>query len=77
MATAASPAETVAYRSELLASLRLFVERCPTCDGTVEFGTDVVESCCRSYDVVAATCGACDARLFETPYTEAIHGAAD
>ncbi|WP_435349533.1 hypothetical protein [Haloarchaeobius sp. HRN-SO-5] len=48
----------VAYRSELLAGLRLFLDACPTCGGAVVFGTDVVESCCRSYDVVAATCEA-------------------
>ncbi|WP_281193554.1 hypothetical protein [Halorubrum sp. F4] len=54
-----------AGRSELLGSLRLFVETCPTCDGSVTLDTTVVESCCRTYDVLAATCDACDARLFE------------
>ncbi|WP_256300416.1 hypothetical protein [Haloarchaeobius salinus] len=62
----------VAYRSELLAGLRLFLDRCPTCDGDVTFGTDVVESCCRSYDVVAANCSGCDARLFELPFDESM-----
>lgn len=62
----------VAYRSELLAGLRLFLTRCPTCEGDVAFGTEVVESCCRSYDVVAATCEGCDARLFEVPYDESM-----
>jgi len=56
---------STARRSELLGSLRLFVERCPTCDGTVTLGTTVVESCCRQYDVLAATCDDCGARLFE------------
>ncbi len=56
---------STARRSELLGSLRLFVERCPTCDGTVTLGTTVVESCCRRYDVLAATCDDCGARLFE------------
>jgi hypothetical protein len=65
----------VAYRSELLAGLRLFLDRCPTCDGDVSFGTDVVESCCRSYDVVAANCGDCDARLFEVPLDESMRTA--
>ncbi|MFC4405848.1 hypothetical protein [Haloarchaeobius iranensis] len=62
----------VAYRSELLAGLRLFLDRCPTCGGDVAFGTDVVESCCRSYDVVAANCVDCDARLFEVPLDESM-----
>ncbi|WP_257299950.1 hypothetical protein [Haloarchaeobius sp. FL176] len=65
----------VAYRSELLAGLRLFLDRCPTCDGDVAFGTDVVESCCRSYDVVAANCVDCDARLFEVPLDESMAAA--
>ncbi|GAA0506210.1 hypothetical protein SAMN04488066_101140 [Halorubrum aquaticum] len=56
---------STARRSELLGSLRLFVETCPTCDGDVTLGTTVVESCCRQYDVLAATCEACGARLFE------------
>lgn len=55
----------IARRSELLGTLRLFLETCPTCDGRVTLGTTVVESCCRTYDVLAATCDACDARLFE------------
>ena len=54
-----------AHRSELLGNLRLFVEACPTCDGTVTLDTTVVESCCRQYDVLAATCEDCGARLFE------------
>ncbi|WP_256412683.1 hypothetical protein [Halorubrum rubrum] len=56
---------STARRSELLGSLRLFVETCPTCDGAVTLDTTVVESCCRTYDVLAATCEACGARLFE------------
>lgn len=56
---------STARRSELLGSLRLFIETCPTCDGSVTLDTTVVESCCRTYDVLAATCDACDARLFE------------
>ncbi|TYT63838.1 hypothetical protein [Natrialba swarupiae] len=55
----------VAVRADLLAVLRLFLERCPTCDGDVMLSQDVVESCCRRRDVAAATCRDCDARLFE------------
>ncbi|MEF8851175.1 MAG: hypothetical protein V5A28_01975 [Haloarculaceae archaeon] len=57
-------------QSELAVGLRLFLEVCPACEGTVSFGTDTVESCCREVEVAAATCEACGARLFEVP-TEA------
>ncbi|AQL41453.1 hypothetical protein BV210_01415 [Halorientalis sp. IM1011] len=56
---------SAAGRGQLLAGLRLFVERCPACDGQVRFGQEVVESCCRTVDVVAVTCEDCEARLFE------------
>ena len=54
-----------ASRGKLLSALRLFVETCPVCGGPVELGEETVGSCCRSYDVVAVTCGDCDARLLE------------
>jgi hypothetical protein len=53
------------YRSSVLAALRLFVERCPACHGRVELGDEVVESCCRSWHVVAATCADCGSRVLE------------
>ncbi|MFB6163699.1 MAG: hypothetical protein ABEJ31_00915 [Haloarculaceae archaeon] len=65
-----------AARGQLLAGLRLFIEECPDCGGAVEFGQDVVESCCRTRDVVAVTCRACDARLFEVDATQELLGAA-
>jgi hypothetical protein len=52
-------------RTRVLASLRVFLERCPTCDGTLELGTETVSSCCSSRDVVAMACADCDARLLE------------
>jgi len=52
-------------RSGVLGALRLFVERCPTCEGPVQLEERVVESCCSSYEVVAGRCTACTARLFE------------
>lgn len=55
----------LAARSEVLGALRLFAERCPTCEGEVVFEQEAVDSCCRSYDVVAATCTACNDRLLE------------
>jgi hypothetical protein len=58
----ALPADT---RSSLLGALRLCLDTCPACDGTVSLGTSTAESCCRTYEVLAATCDGCDARLFE------------
>jgi len=49
----------------LLNGARVFLERCPTCDGPVGFEEETVESCCRSMDVVALSCESCDARLLE------------
>jgi len=57
-------------RGQLLAGLRLFIEECPDCGGVVRFGQEIVESCCRSHQVVAVTCEDCDARLFEIEASE-------
>jgi len=59
-----------ATRSELLGSLRIFLEDCPTCDGSVTLEPTVVESCCMEYEVLAATCDDCGTRLFEAPVGE-------
>lgn len=53
-------------KAEILGVLRLFLDRCPTCDGGISLSQGVVESCCQSRDVVAATCDECNARVFET-----------
>ncbi|MFU8866600.1 hypothetical protein [Natronococcus sp.] len=57
-------------RGELLNSLRLFLETCPTSGGEVVMGEETVESCCRSHDVIAVTCAETDERLFEYPVSE-------
>jgi len=57
-------------RSQLLGGLRIFLDTCPVCEGPVSAGMETVESCCRSHDVVAANCEACDARLLEVAYQE-------
>lgn len=56
----------VGQRGRLLNGLRLFIDRCPTCDGTPDFGTETVESCCTTHEVAAVECEDCGARLFET-----------
>jgi hypothetical protein len=62
---------SLAHRSEVLGGLRLCLDRCPACGGAVTVHQDVVESCCRSKDVIAATCEECDARLFEADFDRA------
>jgi hypothetical protein len=57
---------TLRERSQLLNGLRLFLDTCPTCGGTPEFGTDTVESCCSMHEVAAVSCEDCGARLFES-----------
>jgi hypothetical protein len=61
-------------RSAVLRGLRIFAESCPLCDGTVDLGEETVESCCRSYDVVAVACSDCDSRLFEQRLAETTAG---
>jgi len=55
-----------AARGRTLSAIRACLDSCPTCGGTIRLGTETVSSCCRAYEVVAATCADCDARLFET-----------
>ncbi|MCG1003752.1 MULTISPECIES: hypothetical protein [Halobacterium] len=59
-----------AERTQLLAGLRLWLDRCSVCDGRVELGEETVESCCRSVPVVAASCTSCGERIFEAPLPE-------
>lgn len=58
--------------AHVLMSLRIFIEECPDCDGSVQVEEEVVESCCRSYDVIASACQDCDARLFEMEWDETV-----
>lgn len=54
-----------AERTKLLGGLRLWLDQCSVCDGYVELSEDTVESCCRSVEVVEASCTSCGARIFE------------
>jgi len=56
-------------RLELVGALRLWLDRCPSCAGSVSLDEETVESCCRSVDVVAATCEDCETRLFEARFS--------
>lgn len=57
-------------RSQLLGGLRVFLDSCPDCEGPVDLGTETVGSCCNTYDILAANCEACDARLLEIRHPE-------
>jgi hypothetical protein len=65
------------FRSEVLGGLRLMLDRCPSCGGAVDLRQDVVESCCRTYDVLAVECLDCGARLLEMDWNPEAFGEAD
>lgn len=54
-----------AQKGQLLNSLRMFLETCPTTGGGIQMGEEVVESCCSSHKVFAVTCEDTGERLFE------------
>lgn len=54
-----------ADRGRVLSGLRVFLDACPECGGSVRFGEETVQSCCRSREVVAVTCEGCGDRLLE------------
>jgi hypothetical protein len=66
----------IGARSQLLGGLRIFIDECPDCGGPVVASREVVESCCRSHEVVAANCEECGSRLLELPYEEPTEGGA-
>lgn len=53
-------------RTEVAGSLRLWLERCPNCEGAVTMDQETVQSCCHERQVLAATCDDCGIRLFES-----------
>ncbi|MFB6155518.1 MAG: hypothetical protein ABEJ22_06450 [Haloferacaceae archaeon] len=54
-----------AQRLAIGRALRSFLEVCPVCGGEVRMTEDTVESCCRSWEVVAVRCGECDEHFLE------------
>ncbi|MFC4436896.1 MULTISPECIES: hypothetical protein [Natrialbaceae] len=57
-------------RIELLEVLRSFHGSCPACGGRITMSEDTIESCCRSYEVLALNCEGCSAPLLEIDPTE-------
>lgn len=56
---------TVEERFGLVRGLRVFLDRCPVCGGTVTTAENIVESCCYSRSVLATACEDCGTRLAE------------
>ncbi|GCF15948.1 hypothetical protein Harman_38830 [Haloarcula mannanilytica] len=57
-------------KGQILNSLRMFIETCPTTGGDIQMGEEIVESCCSSQKVVTVTCEESGERLFEHPLPE-------
>jgi len=54
-----------AQRVAILRALRSFLDVCPMCGGDVRMTEDTVDSCCRSWDVLAVRCADCDTHFLE------------
>ncbi|AQL43452.1 hypothetical protein BV210_12460 [Halorientalis sp. IM1011] len=54
-------------KDELLRTLRVFLETCPSCGEELAHDTDEVESCCSTQEVYTLSCEGCDRRLSEVP----------
>jgi hypothetical protein len=61
---------TVERRSGIARGVRVYLERCPRCDGTVTLDEEMVKSCCRAHRVLASRCDDCGVRLFEIRASE-------
>lgn len=58
-------AVSATQKLNILRALRGFLETCPACGGTVLMTEETVESCCRSWDVIAVRCRDCEAHFVE------------
>lgn len=57
-------------RSNLLFTLRIFLNVCPLCDDSVRIATETVEKGGQTNEVFAGTCEGCETRTFEMPTNE-------
>jgi len=55
----------VQTRGTALARLRIFLEKCPECDKSVDFHEEDGSACCWSREVITVRCTGCDARILE------------
>lgn len=61
---------SVDRRTAITRGVRVYLDRCPRCEGPVRLFEETVGSCCRSRDVLASRCQDCGVRLFEIDATE-------
>jgi hypothetical protein len=54
-------------KTRILRSFRVVLDTCPTCAGPVIPTEEVVESCCRDWDVIAVRCTECGVHIVELP----------
>lgn len=54
-----------AQRVAILRALRSFLDVCPMCGGDVRMTEDTVDSCCRTWDVLAVRCADCETHFLE------------
>lgn len=52
-------------QGSVLTGLRVFLESCPTCGGSIDGNEETVESCCTTATKIAVECGACGATLLQ------------
>jgi hypothetical protein len=53
-------------RDELLTGLRLFLQRCPTCDGSLSTDEDRIDPCCQKAQIVVqSVCENCDSPIVD------------
>lgn len=64
----------VERRTAIARGIRVYLDRCPRCEGPVRLSEETVGSCCRSRDVLASRCRDCGVRLFEINETEVEQG---
>lgn len=55
-------------RTLTIASLRAFLERCPSCDSELETAESTWESCCREGTTASVECPDCDSLVFSGNY---------
>jgi hypothetical protein len=53
-----------------LDALRMFLERCPDCNGDLTAKESTIETCCRSTRSLSTECVECGARLFDSKLSE-------
>lgn len=60
----------VERRTAIARGIRVYLDRCPRCEGPVRLSEETVGSCCRSREVLASRCRDCGVRLFEITEAE-------